>query len=58
MVEKFQLAFVAYSGEDEAYFVIQEPTPVSAGSNHKVSHYSKIIRENAKNSVTAIEIDM
>lgn len=51
MVERFQLAFVAYNRQDEAYFVIQEPTPVGS---IKVSHYSRVVRMNTKNTVMAI----
>jgi len=54
MVENFQLAFVAYNRFDEAYFVIQEPTPVSVGSSEKVSHYSRVVRANASNAVIAL----
>ena len=51
MVERFQLAFVAYNRADEAYFVIQEPTPIAANSSQKVSHYSKVVRADARNMV-------
>lgn len=56
MVERFQLAFVAYNKDDEAYFVILEPTPVLADnpSRPKVSHYSRIVRMDAKNSLLAL----
>jgi len=54
MVERFQLAFVAYNRNDEAYFVIQEPTPITEGSGEKVSHYSKVVRADAKNTVIAL----
>lgn len=54
MVERFQLAFVAYNRQDETYFVIQEPTPIVAGSKEKVSHYSKVVRVDAQNSVLAL----
>jgi hypothetical protein len=55
MVERFQLAFVAYNRADEAYFVIQEPTPIAAGNREKVSHYSKVVRTDARNSVMALQ---
>ncbi len=54
MVERFQLAFVAYNQADEAYFVIQEPAPVAADSIEKVSHYSKIVRTDAQNMVLVL----
>ena len=54
MIERFQLAFVAYKRSDEAYFVIQEPTPVVKGRPEKVSHYSRVIRMDAANSVVAL----
>lgn len=54
MVERFQLAFVAYNQEDEAYFVIQEPTPIVADSGEKASYYSKVVRTDAQNSVIAL----
>ncbi|MFC1717135.1 hypothetical protein ACFL6S_25960 [Candidatus Poribacteria bacterium] len=55
MVERFQLAFVAYNQEDEAYFVIQEPVPIIEGSSEKVSHYSKVVRMDAQNAVIALQ---
>ena len=55
MVERFQLAFVAYNRADEAYFVIQEPTPVAADRDEKASYYSKVVRMDAKNSVEAVK---
>ena len=54
MVECFQLAFVAYNRIDEAYFVIQEPTSIVAGSVDKVSYYSKVVGVEAKNTVIAL----
>jgi len=54
MVERFQLAFVAYNQGNEAYFVIQEPTPIAEDSNEKVSHYSRVVRADARNSVIAL----
>ena len=55
-VERFQLAFVAYNKADEAYFVIQEPIPVSPQrpDSPKVSHYSRIVRMATRNSVVAM----
>lgn len=50
-VERFNLAYVAYNKPDEAYFVIQEPTPIEDRSEYKASHYSKIIRFDASNSI-------
>ena len=54
MVERFVLAFVAYNKPDEAWFVIQEPTPVAEGKPDKVSHYSRVVSMTAKNSVLAL----
>jgi hypothetical protein len=54
LVERFQLAFVAYNQPDEAYFVIQEPTPIVEGSNDKVSCYSRVTSAKAKNAVVAL----
>lgn len=56
MVERFQLAFVAYNKDDEAYFVILEPTPVLADNPNrpKVSHYSRIVWMDAKNSLLTL----
>lgn len=57
VVERFQLAYVAYNKENEAYFVIQEPTSiasVSGESDLKVSHYSRVIRMESRNSVIAL----
>jgi hypothetical protein len=56
MVERFQLAFTAYNRADEAYFVIQEPIPVLAdqADSPRVSHYSRIVRMAAKNSVVGL----
>jgi hypothetical protein len=42
IVERFSLAYVAYNKPDEAYFVIQEPTPIK--NDDKVSHYSRVVR--------------
>ncbi len=57
MVERFQLAFVAYNKADEAYFVIQEPIPAVAGQTDgpKVCHYSRIVRMDAANSLIALK---
>ncbi len=54
MVERFNLAYVAYNKPDEAYFVIQEPIPIKDGSEDKVSHYSKVVRFDARNSVVVL----
>jgi len=54
MVEQFSLAYVAYNRFDEAYFVIQEPTSIREDSEDKVSHYSKVVRFGASNSVIAL----
>jgi hypothetical protein len=56
MVERFQLAFVAYNKPDEAYFVIQEPIPAVSGraDGPKMSHYSRIVRTDSKNAVMAL----
>jgi hypothetical protein len=56
MVERFQLAFVAYNKPDEAYFVIQEPIPAVSGQadGPKMSHYSRIVRTDSKNAVMAL----
>ena len=57
LVECFQLAFVAYNKADEAYFVIQEPIPADAArpDGPKVSHYSRVIRMDSKNSLIALK---
>ena len=54
MVERFVLAFVAYNGPDEAWFVIQEPTAVAEGRPEKVSAYSRVVAMKARNSVLAL----
>jgi len=56
MVERFQLAFVAYNKADEAYFVIQEPIPAAGDqpTGPRVSHYSRIVRMATKNSVVVL----
>lgn len=51
-VERFHLAFVAFNRDDEAYFVIQEPTPVR--DDARVSHYSRIVRTDARNALFAL----
>jgi hypothetical protein len=56
MVERFKLAYVAYNRNDEAYFVIQEPTSIIDESNEKVSFYSKVISIDTKNTVIALSI--
>ena len=53
-IERFDQAFVAYNKPDEAYFVIQTPTPLVEGQPGKVSHYSRIVRMDAANSVVAL----
>ena len=53
-VERFQLAFVAYSKPEEVYFVIQEPTSITEGSPDKVSFYSRVTRAEGKNAVVAL----
>jgi hypothetical protein len=45
---------VAYNQPDEVYFVIQEPMPITEGSNDKVSCYSCVTSAKAKNSVVAL----
>lgn len=54
MVERFDLAYIAYNRTDEAYFVVLEPTPIKDGSPDKVSHYSKVFGTKAKNSIIAL----
>ena len=54
MVERFDLAFVAYSKPDEAYFVIQEPISVCSTEEPKVSHYSRIVRMDTVNEVVVL----
>lgn len=54
MIERFVLAFVAYNKSDEAWFVIQTPTPVAEGRPEKVSHYSRVVSMKAKNSLLAL----
>ncbi len=51
MIECFKLAYVAFNRTDEVYFVIQEPTPITEGSNEKVSFYSKVICMDSKNLI-------
>jgi hypothetical protein len=53
MVERFKLAYVAFNKSDDAYFVIQEPTPVTQESKEKVSYYSYVVKLNTKNMVIA-----
>ena len=55
MVERFQLAFVAYNRPEEAYFIIQGPVPALPGrpESPRVCDYSRIVRTDAKNSVLA-----
>lgn len=55
-VQQFQLAFIAYSKPDEAYFVIQEPTPVNPDQpdSLQVSHYSRVFGQKVKNIVIAL----
>jgi hypothetical protein len=55
MVERFNLAYVAYNKPVEAYFVVQEPTSIEDESDYKVSHYSRITRFDASNSVICID---
>ncbi|NOZ24135.1 MAG: hypothetical protein GXP25_23915 [Planctomycetes bacterium] len=56
MIERFQLAFVAYNRSDEAYFIIQEPAPASPGKpdGPQVCDYSRIVRLKARNVVLAL----
>ena len=54
MVERFNLAYVAFNNPNEAWFVIQEPTPIAEGRSEKVSHYSRVTRMEAQNSLVAI----
>ena len=54
MVERFDLAYVAYNRTDEAYFVVLEPTPIKENGVDMVSHYSRVFRSDAKNSVIAL----
>jgi len=55
VVERFQLAFIAFNRPDEAYFVIQEPIPALPGcpDSPKICHYSRIVRLAASNTVLA-----
>ncbi len=53
IVERFNLAYIAYNQPNEAYFVILEPTLIKDGSKDKVSHYSKVTRFDVKNLVLA-----
>ncbi|MGB9595348.1 MAG: hypothetical protein ACPL7B_03625 [Candidatus Poribacteria bacterium] len=55
MVERFDLAYIAYNRTDEAYFVILEPTPIKDNSPNKVSHYSKVFGTKAKNLIMTLE---
>jgi hypothetical protein len=56
IIERFELAYVAYNQAAEAYFVIQEPIPVIANQPDapKVSHYARIVGQGAKNQVVAL----
>ncbi|MEK7396247.1 MAG: hypothetical protein AAB116_04865 [Candidatus Poribacteria bacterium] len=51
MVERFDLAYVVYNRTDEAYFVVLEPTSIRENGVDMVSHYSKVFRSDAKNSI-------
>ncbi len=51
MVERFNLAYIAYNKSDEAYFVVLEPTPIRDNSSDKVSHYSMVFGTKSKNSI-------
>jgi hypothetical protein len=51
-IERIELAYVAYNRADEAYFIVQRPTPVDG--TQKVAHYSQIVRLPAQNSVWAV----
>jgi hypothetical protein len=53
-VERFHLAFVAYNRVDEAYFVIQKPTPIGPRGDEEASYYSDIVRMSARNAVISI----
>ena len=55
MVARFDLAYVAYNRTDEAYFAILEPTPIKENSPDMVSHYSRVFRSDAKNSILFLE---
>jgi hypothetical protein len=54
-VERFDLAYVAYNGPNQAHFVVQEPTPVVGGDpkSPQVSHYSRTTHQDASCSVLA-----
>jgi len=56
MVERFDLAYVAYNTPDEAYFVIQEPIAIDPQQpdGPMVSHYSRIVRMATRNSLLAM----
>ena len=54
MVECFNLPYVAYNRTDEAYFVVLEPTPIKENSSEMVSHYSRVFRSDAKNSILVL----
>jgi len=55
MIERFDLAYIAYNQMNEAYFVILEPTPIKENSSDMVSHYSRVIRLNANNFVLSLD---
>ncbi|MEW6356922.1 MAG: hypothetical protein AB1696_11380 [Planctomycetota bacterium] len=59
MIERFQLAFVAYNQPGEAYFIVQEPVPTVADrpDGPHVCDYSLVVRFASENSVLALRGD-
>ncbi len=55
MIERFNIAFVAYNNSYEAYFIIKEPTAITADAKNKTSFYSHIIRLNSVNSIFKVK---
>ena len=54
IVERFDLAFVAFNKPDEAYFVIQGPMSICGTEEPQVSHYHRIVRMDTENEVIAL----
>jgi hypothetical protein len=54
IIERLELAFVAFNKADEAWFVVQEPTPLADGRPEKASHYSRVVSAKARNSLVAL----
>ncbi len=55
-INMIQLAFVAHNRPDEAYFVVQRPTPIAQqdGKAIQIFHYSQALRLPARNTFSAV----